>query len=104
MDYLRLPVSELIRGPLVSTPQGVACIIFSLVAVTAGVLYCLLPEELASSKVLSFGLSLFLWPVLLFVLFVKHSSKDFRSSWGATGNVSLFGLLPYVAPYLREWV
>lgn len=69
-----------------------------------GGLYCFLPTEMVSSELFTFGWALFLWPVLLFVLFVRHSSSDFHSSWGAAGNVSLFGVLPYVAPYLREWI
>ncbi|MBC9248960.1 hypothetical protein A9179_01600 [Pseudomonas alcaligenes] len=101
MNFSQQPISTILKGPLLSTPQGIACILFSAVAIITGTLYLLLPASLSSHKFLGFGGAIFIWPVLLFVIFVKHSMNDFRPSWWATAMVSFYGLIPFAIPLWR---
>lgn len=97
LDYGRLPVTALLRGPLLHTPQGlavVACAVSYLGA--AGVVWLFqLPPLIGRTREVFFMLCV-LWPCIVFLMFIRHSRPDFRSSWGTAAWVAIYGALPAV--------
>jgi hypothetical protein len=82
LGWCGVPLSEFIRGPLLHTPEGIIVILggatsclFALLAGFAPAWIGLAPERSASNATL-FGL----WPILLFVLYVKWSAPHFQPS------------------------
>jgi hypothetical protein len=94
-DYGRLPVTELLRGPLLHTPQGLAVIGCSIAWLcAAGVVWLFQwPPPIGRSREVFYVLCV-LWPFILFVLFIRHSTSDFRSSWGTAAWIAFYGALP----------
>ena len=95
MDYTRQPVTALLRGPLVSTPQG-------LVVITCAVAYLGL-----AVAYLAFGLSPPLgktrgaavvvcvsWPLIIFLVFVKQGIPSFAPSLAKSLFLTLYASAP----------
>jgi hypothetical protein len=95
MDYTHAPVSLLLRGPLLTTPQGWVCIGASAAYIGAALFFSL------TETVPPFGWSrgktstLFaVWPALLFLYFIKDNLPDFSPSWKAAGWHAFIASLP----------
>lgn len=95
MDYARLPVTALLRGPLLHTPQGWVVLAYfaGYAAAAAGVWLLQLPVPIGKTPGVFFTLCL-TWPFIVFLMFVRHSSPTFASSWGTAAWLALCGALP----------
>ena len=105
MNYSREAVTVLLRGPLLHTPQGLACVTFSALAVLVGLVYFLVPPTIATWPLFRLGPVLFIWPIVLFVSFCwLGDGGEFKPSYIGTVLLSVVGLAPFVAPYVRNFV
>ena len=97
MDYGALPVTALIRGPLLHTPQGLVVLAASALYLIAATLIAvgLLPAPFRWPTWSTVGLFVF-WPFVMFLLFVKWNQPDFRASWPAAVWLLLCALAPIV--------
>lgn len=103
MDYTHAPVSRLLSGPLLKTPQGWVCIGSSL-AYLGAALYFFLVAEASPPFGWSSGKTstLFaIWPVLLFLYFIKDNIPDFSPSWKAAGWQAFIASMPLLLGYWR---
>ena len=102
MSYANKPVMNLLRGPLLHTPQGWSAIAatvlyaFIAIAVMFGVVAPPLGKDLDSVLVICAT-----WPLITFLIFVKHSLPDFLPSRGKAIFVCICAVTPiaYVAIY-----
>jgi hypothetical protein len=102
LDYGRRPVGDLLRGPLLHTPQGIVLVIVAGVYWVAAMLFwsgVLAPVPSVESPALVCAL----WPLLMFVMFVYHSSPGFAPSWWETGWTVVYALLPVVFFFFWGW-
>jgi hypothetical protein len=92
VGYNRLPVSDLVRGPLLHTPQGIAVVICVLANLNAACIVWLfqLPLPNGRTREVFFVLSLG-WSFIVFLVFICHSPSNFRSSW-----ITFYGVLPAI--------
>lgn len=97
VDYARLPVSDLVRGPLLHTPQGIAVVICALAYLNAACIVWLfqLPPPIGKTLEVFFLLCVG-WPFIVFLMFIRHSPSDFRSSWATAAWIVFYGALPAV--------
>jgi hypothetical protein len=91
------------KGSIFASKQGAAFVCFSCLNLVAACLFLLLPAEQASHFFFDFQYSLFLWPILLFIVFVRRSPPDFTGSWRATFFVSVYGIMPFLIPMIRNY-
>lgn len=93
---------NLLRGPLLHTPQGwsaiAAAVLYAFIAIALmlGVIAPPLGKDLGSVLVICAA-----WPLITFLIFVKHSLPDFLPSWGKAIFVCICAVAPiaYVALY-----
>ena len=102
MDYTRAPVSQLLAGPLLTTPQGWVCIGASIAYLGAALIFSLTeadpPFGWSSAKT---GTLFAVWPALLFLYFVKDNLPSFTPSWKAAGWQAFIATLPLLLGYWR---
>ena len=103
MDYAHAPVSKLLAGPLLKTPQGWVCLGASIGYLGVALFYVLTeaspPFGWSSGK----ASTLFaVWPVLVFLYFIKDNLPDFAPSWKAAGWQALVACLPLLFGYWRS--
>jgi len=105
MDYAHLPVSAVLRGPLLHTPQGILCVIFCVLEFVTGIAYFLVPAEIAAWPLFRGGPALLIWPVALFGGFCRVSyHDDFKPSILASIVIAVAGALPLAGPYVLQSV
>ena len=102
MDYTHAPVGKLLSGPLLNTPQGWVCIGASIAYLGAALFFSLAevnpPFGWSNTK----ASTLFaVWPVLLFMYFIKDNIPDFSPSWKAAGWQAFIASLPLLLGYWR---
>lgn len=95
MDYGRLPVTDLLRGPLLHTPQGRAVLFWAIAYLSAAAVVWLfqLPPPIGKTREVFIALCV-VWPFIVFLMFIRHSTSDFRSSWPTAAWVAFYGALP----------
>jgi hypothetical protein len=104
MDYSRRPIGEVLRGPLLHTPQGVACLVFSALSIVGALAYLAFPQ-IANWPPFRFKEVLFAWPLIVFITFVRFSyNDDFAPSLNATLMVVLTGAFPFFGAYIYDAV
>lgn len=98
VDYGGRPVTDLLRGPLLHTPQGLVVVIYAAAYVCAGALVWILqlaPPIGTTREV--FGVLCITWPFVVLLMFVRHSSPtDFRPSWVTAAWLVFYGALPAI--------
>jgi hypothetical protein len=95
VDYGKLPVTDLLRGPLLHTPQGLIVVVYALVYLGAGAVVWLLQLPPPIGKTLEVFLTLcLLWPFIVFLMFVRHSNPAFNPSWTTASWIAVYGALP----------
>ena len=88
MDYSRLPLMTLLRGPVLHTPQGLVLVVSSALYILLGVASLGFGDTVTSlDTVKKLWIGCFFMPVILFVLFVRGNSPNFspsipRALWG----------------------
>ena len=102
VDYTKLPVTALLRGPLLQTPQGWVVLAYAVVYLAAaGVVWLLqLPPPIGKTREVFLSLC-FVWPFIVFLMFVRHGSPSFGGSWSATAWLVVYGALPAIFSWLR---
>lgn len=97
MDYGKLPVTELLRGPLLHTPQGLVVVICAIAYLSsAGIVWLFqLPPPIGKTREIFFIVCIS-WPFIVFLMFVRDSTADFRSSWATATWVAIYGSLPII--------
>lgn len=94
MDYTRSPILSLLRGPLLFTPQGWV-VVFTLVACWswAAVVWA------SGNNTWPFGADvgrtlgqLIVWPLLVFLFYIRLCMPHFRTSWRDTALLALSAL------------
>jgi hypothetical protein len=82
MDYTHQPVSSLLRGPMLHTPQGWVVLASIGAYLILALLFWLGAIGLPLGKNLgSVVVVCLFWPFITFLLFVKHNISDFSPSW-----------------------
>lgn len=95
LDYGRLPVSALLRGPLLHTPQGLAVVFWTVAYLAAAGVVWLFHLSPPFGKTLEVFFAICLvWPFVVFLTFIRDSKADFRSSWVTAAWVAFHGALP----------
>ena len=102
MTYESQPVVNLLRGPLLRTPQGwvvlaglcsylLLALLFSLEAIKPP-----LGKDISSAVVICF-----FWPLITFLFFCKEGAPNFEPSWRQAALVGICALAPigYVLVY-----
>jgi hypothetical protein len=95
MDYGKLPVTALLRGPLLSTPQGRVVLLYLVAYLAAAALVWLLqlPPPIGKTPEVFIELCI-AWPFIVFLMFVRDSSPTFAASWATAAWLILYGALP----------
>lgn len=95
MSFDRRPVMDLLRGPLLHTPQGwvvLASGVLYLVVALAGA-YLGVSSSVAKSPGAFFTICV-AWPAITFLFFVRSSSPHFRASVAQAVHVAVAALAP----------
>ncbi|MDQ8022922.1 MAG: hypothetical protein REI94_13875 [Moraxellaceae bacterium] len=85
MDYFHSPVSRLLKGPLLHTPQGMVVLATGAVGLAGAIAWGLfelgpaLGKSAGQLTVMCLG-----WPIIIFLLFVKNGAPGFHPSWRQT--------------------
>lgn len=105
MDYSSAHVSALLRGPLLSTPQGwVVLTSFVGYYALAGLFaLALIPAPLGKAIDTAVILCLF-WPFIVFLCFVKEGAPSFKPSLWQTLFVASAALAPVIYVAYRSYV
>jgi len=108
MNYSNAPVSMLLRGPLLCTPQG--WVVLASIAgygALGGAVFAFdltLPVAKSPGGILVFCVA---WPLITFMYFVKSGMPSFNWSWPKAAWLAFVALAPvaYVIgrPYLALW-
>lgn len=95
MDYEKAPVTDLIRGPLLHTPQGwVVLASVALYALLALAVW-LFGVSSALGKTPGVALALcFFWPLINFLMYVRWNSPYFKASWSSAAYLLVVALAP----------
>ena len=77
------------------TPQGLAVVVCAAAYLGAALVVWLFQwaPPIGKTREVFFALC-FLWPFIVFLTFIRHSSPDFRSSWATAAWVAFYGALP----------
>ena len=97
MDYGKSSISELIRGPLVRTPQGLVFLSFSLGYLLCGLafLWAGMQPPLPFRNRDVAATCCFVWPFMLFILFLKGGLADsFVPSWTRAAWQAVYAMMP----------
>ena len=101
MNYPQLPLSALLRGPVLHTPQGMVLLVASTVYVLVGLLSFAIGEKVATPSVAEkFGVWCLLVPLVLFVLFVRMNGPKFQPSKANAAWGTLLAALPILVVLL----
>lgn len=101
-DYVRGPVSDIFSGPLLETPQGIVCVLFSVLNFDLGVISLSGPANVTKAPLFSAGVALILWPIVMFLGFIRVGRHDnFARSYTAAAVLAIVGLMPLAWPYFR---
>jgi len=95
MDYDHLPVSQLLRGPLLNTPQGkvvIASVPLYCAAALLGLAFGVSPLLIKSPS--AFFTLCLVWPFITFLYFVRTSGPSFAPSRARTIEVLIAALVP----------
>jgi hypothetical protein len=103
MDYTRKPVSALLLGPLIHTPQGLvvvsASVLYFLAALIFGLTDITPPFSYSSGKAVAICIG---WPIFLFMFYIKSNLPDFESSWSQTGMLVFGSVVPVLYPLWKH--
>jgi hypothetical protein len=95
MGYDRRPVVDLLRGPLLHTPQGwvvlASGILYGLVALAGA--YLGVSPSIAQSPGAFFAICVS-WPLITFLFYVRSSSPHFKASVSQAVRVAVAALAP----------
>lgn len=95
MNYARLPITALLRGPLLHTPQGCVVLVYFVAYTIAAALvwFLQLPPPIGKTPEVFLTICL-AWPFIVFLMFVRDGSPTFVASWPAAAWLILCGALP----------
>ena len=102
MSYDQRPVSDLLRGPLLHTPQGWIVLASAFVCLVLALLYWGGVLDLPRAKTLDMVLTCCIfWPFITFLQFLKYNAPDFSPSWGNALLAAILAFAPiaYVLVY-----
>lgn len=95
MDYSNQPLSNLLRGPLLNTPQGrvviAAAISYLALAVFISLGLVVPPIKSGVSGAIAGCLA---WPFFVFLFFVKNGLPSFKPSWFEAAFLAFCSVLP----------
>ncbi len=95
MSYANQPVSELLKGPLLHTPQGwVVLISTGVYLVLAGLLWLGFIAPPAGKNIEASIVACIFWPLITFLFFVKTNLPNFSASWGKAFFVAISAFAP----------
>jgi len=95
MDYMNQSVSSLLRGPLIHTAQGRMWIGATVgYLCLAALLWIGVFSSVPQQQVNGLAWGCVMYPVILFLMFVKHSAPAFGSSWGTALYLMVLSMLP----------
>jgi hypothetical protein len=104
VDYGRLPVSALLRGPLLHTPQGLVVLAWTGAYLLAALVAYLYGWTFWQGKFkLGFIALCFAWPALIFVMFIRDNRWEFERSWRKATWLVIYGALPLLFRAYDEW-
>lgn len=95
MSYSDQPIGALLKGPLLTTPQGHVVLIsfLSYLVLVAFFAVGLLAPPLGKS-IGSVVVTCLAWPFIVFLMFVKHGLPSFRPSSSGTLFLAAAALMP----------
>jgi hypothetical protein len=87
VDYFGRPLGELLRGPVLHTPQGIVLVGASVCYVLLGLALLAFGDALGALGKKQLWLGCFVMPLLLFLFFVRNNAPGFEPSvknaiWG----------------------
>jgi hypothetical protein len=95
MDFSNQPLSSLLRGPLLNTPQGQVVIATAVCYLALAVLISLgLVVPPIKSGMPGAIVGCFVWPFIVFLYFVKSGLPSFTPSWFEAAFLALCSFLP----------
>jgi hypothetical protein len=104
MDYSAQSVTALLRGPLITTPQGwvviFAAIVYFTLAVTFGAFD--LAPQLVKSPSVAITICIF-WPFIVFLQFVKSGLPSFKPSILSAVITGLYAAAPFIYVGWKLW-
>ena len=102
MDYTHAPVGKLLSGPLLKTPQGWVCIGTSIAYLGAALFFSLTEADPPFGWTSGKTSTLFaVWPMLLFLYFIRDNIPDFSPSWTAATWQAFIASPPLLLGYWR---
>jgi hypothetical protein len=105
MDYNRRPVTELLRGPLLHTPQGWVVIATGLIYAVAALLGLVFGVNPLFAKTSSTFFVLCVgWPFITFLYFVRSSAPHFAPSKVRAVELAITAILPLGFAFWNAYV
>jgi hypothetical protein len=104
MDYTQSSVLALLRGPLLSTPQG-WCVVLTAVAYWLwAAIMALTGAHWPFKHGTGQGIAgLIFWPLLMFLLYVRMCMPEFQASWSKAAQLVVAALsLPVAAALVNR--
>ncbi|MFM2058704.1 MAG: hypothetical protein RLY71_3089 [Pseudomonadota bacterium] len=98
MNYTNRSVADLVKGPLVHTPQGWIVMLTICIYAAYAVAHLLgtAPIQLTRSREAELALCVF-WPCITCLFFVRHNLPDFTPSWSRAAQVAACAVAPLLA-------
>ncbi len=95
------PLSALFRGPILHSPEGLIMLLASVVSILFSIMSFFLPSWIGiPAKYSAENSAMFaIWPVLLFVIYVRFSGPTFKSSIYSIVVVLCAAGLPFYMAY-----
>lgn len=95
MDYMNQPVTAVLSGPLLRTPQGAVVLVFSALYLLGALLFgafdVVPPFSIRTQSVVGICVA---WPLILFLLFVKEGAPSFEPSLGSAAWLAFLAVYP----------
>ena len=95
MNYDRRPVTDLLRGPLLHTPQGwvvlASVALYALIALVGAYLGV---SPLVAKSPSPFFFMCLIWPAITFLFYVRSSHPNFDASLSRALHVAIAALAP----------
>ena len=97
VDFSNQPLENLLRGPLLHTPQGQVVIVVAIGYLALALLFGLgLVIPPIKSGVSGAIIGCLIWPFIVFLFFVKNGLPSFKPSWFEAAFLAVCSVLPVV--------
>jgi len=104
MAWDQASVTDFLRGPLLSSWPGRIVVVLMLLPFFLGILCWLAPGMTERHLFLAWGPALMLWPLMIFIQFVKLCDSNALGGRWEWVMLPLVAFFPFVSPYVQLYL